>query len=108
MKYVAYRNWFRQIELGPTTRHWGHNQYVGQHSSSSVAQECDALGIPTERRQILLEPVEARHQIHQSKISLGTLLATGLQETKDPQTKVDCHDDDIAVSSKLGAIIGIP
>lgn len=51
--------------------------------------------------------MKTRHQVHQSEVSLGTLLAAGLKESKDSQTEIDCHDDDIAVGSQLGAIVGI-
>lgn len=51
--------------------------------------------------------MQAGNQIHQTEITLSTLLAAGLEETKDSQTEIDCHNDDVAMGGKLGAIVGI-
>lgn len=51
--------------------------------------------------------MQAGNQIHQTEITLCTLLAAGLEETKDSQTEIDCHNDDVAMGGQLGAIVGI-
>lgn len=59
---------------------WRHGDDVTEGRSCPVAKKRDPLRVAAEGRDVLSEPVEPRHEVHEAVVSLGAAPRPGLEE----------------------------